>query len=213
MTTEKQKKANRRNSKKSTGPRTKQGKAKVAKNALKHGILTHDALLDCEDKKSYEDLLNNMRKHFQPVGEMEVLLVEKLVNTLWRVKRLTTVEAGLFSRMYFRLMMYQYQEAAEMKPRVSQMMNGGISGSSGSQELFEDKIRIKFLADAAIAEKKSESFECVFGRAFDIQGDHLMKLSRYEAGLERVLKNTMDELQKVQLERMKAIPTNASPGT
>ena len=40
--------ANRENAKKSTGPRTAEGKARVSLNALKHGLLARDTVLPTE---------------------------------------------------------------------------------------------------------------------------------------------------------------------
>ena len=45
MATKAQIKANRENAKKSTGPRTEEGKQRVSLNALKHGLLARDAVL------------------------------------------------------------------------------------------------------------------------------------------------------------------------
>jgi hypothetical protein len=45
VTSEKQRAANRANAAKSTGPRTKAGKAKTSQNALRHGLAT---VLRCE---------------------------------------------------------------------------------------------------------------------------------------------------------------------
>jgi len=44
--------ANRRNAKKSTGPRTLEGKAIVAQNAIKHGFLAKQDLIAGEDPRS-----------------------------------------------------------------------------------------------------------------------------------------------------------------
>ena len=58
MTTNAQIKANRNNAKKSTGPRTEQGKARVAKNALKHGLLARDTVLPGEDAADFDRQLS-----------------------------------------------------------------------------------------------------------------------------------------------------------
>ena len=56
MTTEAQTEANRANAQKSTGPRTPEGKAKVAQNALKHGLLAKQAVVVGEDTRRFRAL-------------------------------------------------------------------------------------------------------------------------------------------------------------
>ena len=46
--------ANRQNSGKSTGPKTAKGKAKVARNAIKHGLCSMEAVIHGEEKEEYE---------------------------------------------------------------------------------------------------------------------------------------------------------------
>ena len=55
MTSDKQADANRRNARKSTGPKTPEGKAAVRLNALKHGLLANDVLLPGEDESALEE--------------------------------------------------------------------------------------------------------------------------------------------------------------
>ena len=56
MTTARQIVANRRNARKSTGPRTPAGKAIVRKNALKHGLLSREVILPDEDEATLLEL-------------------------------------------------------------------------------------------------------------------------------------------------------------
>jgi hypothetical protein len=49
MGSDKQIRANRRNARKSTGPKTPEGKSVVSHNALKHGLLSQQILLPDED--------------------------------------------------------------------------------------------------------------------------------------------------------------------
>src|SRR5215203_6914421 len=97
MTSNRKVEANRRNALKSTGPTTPEGKAAVRLNALKHGLLSRKILLPGEDGEALKELGERLRAELQPVGELESLLVEKIVATHWRMQRLERVEAGIFA--------------------------------------------------------------------------------------------------------------------
>ena len=90
--------ANRKNAKLSTGPVTESGKAIVAKNAVRHGILSQEVLLKGEDETSLGDFAERMRAELQPVGEVEALLVDRMIASAWRLRRLVNVEVEIFHR-------------------------------------------------------------------------------------------------------------------
>jgi len=56
MTSDKQIEANRRNARKSTGPQTPEGKAKVAQNAVKHGLLAEHILIQDESQAARQNV-------------------------------------------------------------------------------------------------------------------------------------------------------------
>src|SRR5215204_2194599 len=97
MTSDKQIDANRKNALKSTGPKTPEGKAAVRQNALKHGLLSRDILLPGEDEEALRELGERLRDELQPVGELENLLVDRIVSAYWRLRRLSRVETGIFA--------------------------------------------------------------------------------------------------------------------
>jgi hypothetical protein len=97
MTTAKQQAANRTNAQKSTGPKTPEGKAVVALNAMKHGLLSRHVLLSDEDEAALVELGKRLRAQLQPVGELEVLLVDRMVTATWRLRRVLAIETSLFS--------------------------------------------------------------------------------------------------------------------
>lgn len=88
-------KANQRNALKSTGPRTPAGKSTVARNAMKHGLLSREVLLPEEDRSAFRALAVNLCDCLQPVGALEVLLVDRIVAALWRLRRAQVIEADL----------------------------------------------------------------------------------------------------------------------
>jgi hypothetical protein len=96
MSTTKQIVANRGNARQSTGPVTKAGRALVAKNAIKHGILSSEVLLEEECKVTLNGFSERMREALLPIGEVEELLVDRIVASAWRLKRLIKVEAAIF---------------------------------------------------------------------------------------------------------------------
>ena len=53
MASKKQIEANRRNAKKSTGPKTEEGKAKSSTNARKHGLTSRQVWLSDEDEERF----------------------------------------------------------------------------------------------------------------------------------------------------------------
>ena len=96
MTSERQKAANQANALHSTGPKTQEGKAAVRFNPLRHGLLARDVVLPEEDADAFEDLWNQVRAALLPVGPIEEFLVDRVVNAMWRLRRLGRAETALF---------------------------------------------------------------------------------------------------------------------
>src|SRR5437868_4978225 len=96
MTSAKQIAANGRNALKSTGPKTSNGKSTACQNAVKHGLLSQEALLPSEDKEEFAELAVSLRESLQPVGQVEEFLVDRMTASAWRLRRLVRVEAGMF---------------------------------------------------------------------------------------------------------------------
>ena len=92
MSTEKQIAANRRNARKSTGPKSENGKSRTRLNALRHGLTAEQAVLPHEDPQNYEEIRTGMIQAHAPAGAAELALVEELVNAYWRLLRLHRVE-------------------------------------------------------------------------------------------------------------------------
>lgn len=95
----------------STGPKSSEGKATVARNALKHGGYSEAILLLGEDPEAFEALCNGMVSSLQPVGPLEEELVDRLSRLWWRLKRIGRAEReGLKAAMERELRQYQRQQ-------------------------------------------------------------------------------------------------------
>ena len=76
------------------GPKTSQGKDVSKMNALKHGFLSKEVLMDGEDENELLLITNNFHKEFQSDTEMEKVLVDRIVANIWRLKRAMRMEDG-----------------------------------------------------------------------------------------------------------------------
>ena len=85
--------ANRRNAKKSTGPKTQAGKDKVRFNALVHGTRAESTILPGEDKSKFDQLLKGLTAAWMPQDDMERSLVEQIAVNQWKLARLDRSEA------------------------------------------------------------------------------------------------------------------------
>ena len=97
MTTNAQIKANGKNAKKSTGPRSEEGKARSAKNALKHGLLARNTVLPGEDPAEFDRQLAALEADIQPANPLEFELVRQIADAQWRMRRLTRLETGFLA--------------------------------------------------------------------------------------------------------------------
>ena len=97
MPTRAQIRANRNNAKKSTGPRTEEGKARAAKNSLKHGLLARDTVLPGEDPADFDRQLSALEADIQPANSLEFELVRQIADAQWRMRRLTRLETGFLA--------------------------------------------------------------------------------------------------------------------
>lgn len=89
--------ANRRNARRSTGPRTPEGKARSSRNALKHGLFAGDAVLPDEDRQAFLELLTALEADQQPASPLEQILLRQLAIAIWRLCRLNRIEVGVLS--------------------------------------------------------------------------------------------------------------------
>lgn len=95
MTTDEQIEANKENAQLSTGPKTEEGKQISKMNALKHGLLSQEVLITGESEDELTEFEKRMRGHLKPAGELELLLVDKLISYAWRLRRVLSVEKAI----------------------------------------------------------------------------------------------------------------------
>ena len=89
--------ANRRNAQLSTGPRTLEGKARVAQNRTTHALTSRShIILPGEDPNAFDGLLAALMAEHAPATETESHQVELLAHNQWRLRRAARLENEAF---------------------------------------------------------------------------------------------------------------------
>ena len=96
MATKAQIAANRRNAKKSTGPKTPEGKAASCMNALRHGLRAEKAVLPNENEEEYAKIHLGLQDLYQPQTIPEQDLVDQAVLAKWKLVRAEVFEAKCY---------------------------------------------------------------------------------------------------------------------
>jgi hypothetical protein len=88
--------ASRRNGAKSTGPKTAAGKARSARNALKHGLCAEEfVVLHDEDAQAFAALETSLLEELAPQGAQQRFLAGRVVRAAWRLERAERIEIEL----------------------------------------------------------------------------------------------------------------------
>lgn len=198
-TSAKQKQANKKNALKSTGPKTKKGKAVSKYNAVKHGLTAASLLLPDENQRDLKDFADDLYNDIQPKGALESLLAERIVFAGWKLRRLGRVEAGIYTWNY------RNEEAKRAEAEASSY----TEKFGGLEDLFESVVtnhqaHDKAMAKAHKAGKLRDSDKTILGRAFVADSsacDALGKLNRYETTISRSMFTAIRELRRMQKER------------
>ena len=89
--------ANRRTAKKSTGPKTKEGKAKSAMNSMKYGIYSDKFLIKGEKKEDFDEYSNSYINWLNPNNPVLFDIVSQIIASGWFAKRYMIVESTIIN--------------------------------------------------------------------------------------------------------------------
>jgi hypothetical protein len=161
--------ANQANAKKSTGPRSTQGKAASRVNAMRHGLLAGTVpLLPWEDPKERAIFDQALDQHYQPRSIMEEGLVRQIGSLLWRLRRVEPAETAIL--------------ANRMLDEVDDRQ--AVDGAEASDD---DDVRLRSLLSYGRALEADAA-----------HGAPLARLSRYETGVTNLLLKLQCELDVMQ---------------
>ncbi len=195
MASRKQIRANRRNARRSTGPKTAAGKAASAANALRHGLSAADTVvLPDEDVEAFEEMQRGVLADLDPKDTLQTVLAQRIVVLLWRLDRVARLEAELFVHGTLEWRSDRLSVAGRrgaVRGALVRMQREGHESADAFREVMEetdrvdDDIQDEILRRAPSARTLVERDES--GKAFD-------RLARHEGALQRALHRTLEEL-------------------
>jgi hypothetical protein len=105
--------ANRRNAKKSTGPRTAEGKKRASLNHVRHGMTAKTVILPHESAVDYEEIRAALIEDYAPATSQELMLVDQIAAGYWRTIRARRYETAIFDN---RLRTRKHELGMDTKP-------------------------------------------------------------------------------------------------
>ena len=88
--------ASKANGARGHGATTEQGKRRSSLNAIRHGLLSKAVVLQNESEEGFAQLLAQHLARFAPTNDVEHEAIEEMVASVWRIRRLLTIETRLF---------------------------------------------------------------------------------------------------------------------
>ena len=177
--------ANRRNAQLSTGPITEDGKRRSRQNAVRHGLTAETVADSLEDAEDYAAFEMAVTADFDAQSAVERELVLRLASLLWRLRRASAIEAGLFNI-----------QARALLSRPANRERHNVFGTiPRNRSTFEHDARqmqgepIHHFDDKSTAARDADGQRDVVTQSFlqlaDLPTSPLDRLSRYEATLWR----------------------------
>jgi hypothetical protein len=192
--------ANRLNAKRSTGPRTLAGKAKVSVNAMKHGLTGRDVVLPGENAEDFDTFRSDLVTSLNPQSVLESLLAEKIVADGWRLRRVAIFEATLYKHGCKELLIRQAAEA--VRQYESTAKDRALASLEHKKVAARDR-QAHADAEQRLAHAQAEVDDPAFAvtRVLQISPGPFLNLWRHETALSRSMLRTLHELERLQAKR------------
>ena len=180
--------ANRRNAGKSTGPITEEGKQRSRCNAVRHGLTAETVIGALEDAEDYKAFEAAIIADYEAQSAVERELVLRLARVLWRLRRATTMETGLFQIQADCLREFRQGRQTEPKPQEIIYARFGVDAVDAESHRSSHGMTNGTEAQPSLgpnsADPTTDLARC-FLRLANLPNFALDRLSRYEATLWR----------------------------
>jgi hypothetical protein len=186
MSSLKQIEANRGNALKSTGPTTQEGKERSRCNAVRHGLTAETIIAGLEDADDYQAFETAVIADYDAQTAVERELVLRLASVLWRLRRATSIESGIF------------ESVAEGSSKEDDPLSGGSQVTPATDRLY---VVTEILPRDASAQQDVPLKTAIadrFLRLAELPTFPLDRLSRYEHLLWRQARQLVITLESLR---------------
>ena len=205
--------ANRRNAQKSTGPRTPEGKAVAARNAVSHGVFCADLVLPGEDGQKLAFIRNGLLDATRPQDLLELALVDRMVSAQWRVERCQRAEADAYKLLVQRDRAQVEKRMARLRRRhefrdlaeLEEFCRDHDDQDLDDQKLLEALEEYRVLSQAGRVTPPPSLTLAMSAMMFDVPSDHpgvssraLERLAQYEQRLHNQFHRALRELERLR---------------
>jgi hypothetical protein len=187
MTTFRRIEANQRNASKSTGPNTEAGKEHSRRNAVRHGLTAETVIGLLEDAEDYRQFEAAVIADYDTQSAVERELVLRLASVLWRLRRATAMETGLFEIQAEQLR--EHRQGLRLLPNSRNAIQALERTDSTNHDPHESQSSLNEIETLGSSELKSDGPAAEFARCFsrlaNLPNFALDRLGRYEGSLWR----------------------------
>jgi hypothetical protein len=173
------------------------------KAVIRKKLLGSVALMPTETEAAYLSYAKSLFENLKPVGAMEEEMAQRIVGTLWRLKRIPRLEALILGELDCEMKVKRISELREYLDKVGM-------GLYDSPWTFKSNVQEMFRKDFTTA--VGNEVEVKMGAREVKPGQGLMHdstdrtfglLRRYESRLERSLYAAIAQLERLQYKRAK----------
>ncbi|HEV2445559.1 MAG TPA: hypothetical protein VGS58_06540 [Candidatus Sulfopaludibacter sp.] len=175
MTSEKRRAANRANAARSTGPRTPEGKARSAWNAVQHNFAaTSFAVVRLEDIEEVGRLKADFVALYRPVNSQEMIAIERIAVAQQALFRVSRLESGI----------------------LTHCLNEAMAGDGHH---FFPMTEAMVSTDIAVVQAQNRNYALAHGFArLASSSNSFMLFLRYQSQTERLYRRAIEEFERLK---------------
>ena len=203
MLSERQIAANRENAKRSTGPRTAEGKEVVSGNAIKHGLTAGKRVVIMDESaEQFERMHGALQAETVTGTELERGLIDEVAAAMWRLRRAARIERDMMEDDIREALREDRYAKNRQEEHIAGLIEEGKDELAalfrGQQSDPDDPLLAKVLLGEQIRKRL-------------IKDDAYAKLGRYEVQLRRGLYQAVRELRMLRTQHLRNL--SQSPPT